>query len=85
MVWGTISYDSKKTFVVISGTLTANLYVRLVIEPVVLLFLIAITRSVFQQNKAFRYTAAVTLRSLQIVDMLPRNARSSDISPIERV
>ena len=36
MVWGTISYDSRSTLVVIPNTLTANLYVSLVIQPVVL-------------------------------------------------
>ncbi|GBM66194.1 hypothetical protein AVEN_55165-1 [Araneus ventricosus] len=39
MVWGANSYDSRSTLVVIPRTLTANLYVSLVIQPVVLLFM----------------------------------------------
>ncbi|GBM95972.1 hypothetical protein AVEN_7268-1 [Araneus ventricosus] len=38
MVWGAISYDSRSTLVVIPNTLNANLYVSLVIQPVVLPF-----------------------------------------------
>ncbi|GBN12951.1 hypothetical protein AVEN_165564-1, partial [Araneus ventricosus] len=39
MVWGTISYDSRSTLVIIPRALTANLYVSLVIQPVVLPFI----------------------------------------------
>ena len=49
MVWGAISYDSRSTLVVIPNTLTANLYVSLVIQPVVLPFMNSIQGGIFQQ------------------------------------
>ncbi|GBL96936.1 hypothetical protein AVEN_182517-1 [Araneus ventricosus] len=48
MVWGAISYDSRSTLVVIPRTLTSNLYVSLVIQPVVLPFMNSIQGGVFQ-------------------------------------
>ncbi|GBN30120.1 hypothetical protein AVEN_174380-1 [Araneus ventricosus] len=39
MVWGAICYDSRNTLVVIPRTLTANLFISLVIQPVVLPFM----------------------------------------------
>ncbi|GBL92756.1 hypothetical protein AVEN_119136-1 [Araneus ventricosus] len=39
MVWESISNDSRSTLVVIPRTLTANLYISLVIQPVVLPFM----------------------------------------------
>ncbi|GBM03329.1 hypothetical protein AVEN_256879-1 [Araneus ventricosus] len=50
MVWGAISYDSRSTLVVIPRTLTANLYVSLVIQPVVLPFMNSIQGGVYQQD-----------------------------------
>ncbi|GBN01746.1 hypothetical protein AVEN_73116-1, partial [Araneus ventricosus] len=47
MVWGAISYDIRGTLVVIPRTLTANLYVSLVIQPVVLPFMNSFQRGVF--------------------------------------
>ncbi|GBM58835.1 hypothetical protein AVEN_206014-1 [Araneus ventricosus] len=47
IVWAVISYDSRSTLVFIPRTLTANLYVRLVIELVVLTF-ITIPGGIFQ-------------------------------------
>jgi transposase len=85
MVWGAISYGSRSTLVVIPHTLTANVYVSLVIQPVVLPFMSSIPGGVFQQDNARPHTAAVTQRALQGVDMLPWPARSPDLSPIEHV
>ncbi|GBM33159.1 hypothetical protein AVEN_83671-1 [Araneus ventricosus] len=70
MVWGAISYDSRSTPVVIPCTLTANLYVSLVIQPVVLPFMNSIQGGVFEQDNARPRTAVVTQHSLQSVDML---------------
>ncbi|GBL92307.1 hypothetical protein AVEN_35850-1 [Araneus ventricosus] len=47
MVWGAISYDSSSTLVVAPRTLTANLYVSLVIQPVVLPFMNSIQGGYF--------------------------------------
>ncbi|GBN35713.1 Transposable element Tc1 transposase [Araneus ventricosus] len=85
MVWGAISYDSRSTLVVIPNTLNANLYVSLVIQPVVLPFMSSIQGGIFQQNNARPHTAAVSQRALQGVDILPWPARSPDLSPIELV
>ncbi|GBM96407.1 hypothetical protein AVEN_24713-1 [Araneus ventricosus] len=52
MVWGAISYDSRSTLVVIPRTLTANLYVSLVINYVVLPFMNNIQGDVSQQDNA---------------------------------
>ena len=85
MVWGTISYDSRSTFVVIPNTLTANLYVSLVIQPLVLPFMNSIQGGVFQQDNACPYAVLITQLALQSADMLPWPARSPDLSPIEHV
>ncbi|GBM14935.1 hypothetical protein AVEN_77329-1 [Araneus ventricosus] len=69
MVWGSISYDSRSTLVVIPLTLTANLYVSLVIPPVVLPFLNSIQGGVFQQDNARPHTAVVIQHALQSVDI----------------
>ncbi|GBL78096.1 hypothetical protein AVEN_143391-1 [Araneus ventricosus] len=85
MVWGAISYDSRSTLVVIPRTLTANLYVSLVIQPVVLPFMNSIQGGVFQQNNARPHTAIVSQHALQSADMLPWPARSPDLSPMEHI
>ncbi|GBO15117.1 hypothetical protein AVEN_231146-1 [Araneus ventricosus] len=83
MVWGAISYDSRSTLVVIPNTLNANLYVSLVIQPVVLPFMRSIQGGILQQDNARPHTAAVSQRALQGVDILHWPARSPDLSPIE--
>ncbi|GBN87752.1 hypothetical protein AVEN_148099-1 [Araneus ventricosus] len=83
MVWGAISYYSRSTLMVIPRTLTANLYVSLVIQPVVLPCMSSIQGGVFQQVNARPHTVVVTQHSLHSVDMLPWPTRSPDLSPIE--
>ncbi|GBM17306.1 hypothetical protein AVEN_237291-1 [Araneus ventricosus] len=85
MVWGAISYGSRNTLVVIPRTLTANLYVSLVIQPVVLPFMNSIQGGVFQQDNARPHTAVVTQHDLKSVDMLLWPARSPDLSLFEHV
>ncbi|GBN99014.1 hypothetical protein AVEN_29717-1, partial [Araneus ventricosus] len=85
MVWRAISYDSRSTLVVTPRTLTADLYVRLVIQSVVLSFMNSIQGGVFEQDNASPYTAVVIQHALQSVDMLPWSTRSPDLSPIEHV
>ncbi|GBL91237.1 hypothetical protein AVEN_195124-1 [Araneus ventricosus] len=75
----------RSTLAVIPRTLTANLYVSLVIPPVVLPFMNSIEGGVFQQDNARPHTAIVAQHALQSVDMLPWPARSPDLSPIEHV
>ncbi|GBN74320.1 Transposable element Tc1 transposase [Araneus ventricosus] len=85
MVRGAISYGSRSTLVVIPRTVTANLYVSLVIQPVVLPFMNSIQRGVFQQDKARPHTVVVTQHALQSVYMLPWPARSPYLSPMQNV
>ncbi|GBM54029.1 hypothetical protein AVEN_215401-1 [Araneus ventricosus] len=80
-----ISYVSRSTLVVIPSTVTANLYVSLVIQPVALSFKNRIQGGVFQQDIARPHTAVVTQHALQSVVRLPWPARSPDLSPIEHV
>ncbi|GBM40337.1 hypothetical protein AVEN_23898-1 [Araneus ventricosus] len=74
---------SRSTLVVIPRILTANLYVSLVIQPVVLPFMNSIQGDVFQQDNARPHTAIVAQHALQSVDMLFWTARSPDLYPIE--
>ncbi|GFY14630.1 HTH_Tnp_Tc3_2 domain-containing protein [Trichonephila clavipes] len=67
MVRGAISYDSKNSLMVITNTLTANLYVNLVIHPIVLPFMNCIQRGIFEQNYARPHTAVITQCALQSV------------------
>ncbi|GFX20005.1 transposable element Tcb2 transposase [Trichonephila clavipes] len=75
MIWGAISCDSWSTFVVIPKTLTANLYISLVIQPIVLPF----------KEEFLPHTVVVMLCAVQRVDMLPWPARSPDLSQIKHV
>ncbi|GFV34328.1 uncharacterized protein TNCV_4023431 [Trichonephila clavipes] len=71
MVWGAISYDGRSTLVIIPNTMTANLYVSLVIQPIVLPFMNSIPGRVFQQENARSHTVIEMEHALQSVDMLP--------------
>ncbi|GFV51645.1 uncharacterized protein TNCV_1320011 [Trichonephila clavipes] len=85
MVWGAISYDSRSTLVVIRNTLTANLYVSLVIQPLVLPFMNSIQRGIFLQNNARPRISVVTQQALQNADILPWPVRFPDLSPVEQI
>ncbi|GFW26187.1 uncharacterized protein TNCV_3396831 [Trichonephila clavipes] len=64
IVFGTISYDRKSIRVVIPNTLTANLYVYLVIQPIVLPIVNSFQGEMFRQDNAYFDTTVVTQRSL---------------------
>ncbi|GBM54107.1 hypothetical protein AVEN_247717-1 [Araneus ventricosus] len=66
-------------------TLTANLWVSLVIRPAMLPFMSSIKEGVLQQDKALTHNAVVTQHALQSVDMLPWPSRSPDLSTTENV
>ncbi|GFX87851.1 HTH_Tnp_Tc3_2 domain-containing protein [Trichonephila clavipes] len=57
-------YDCWSTLVVIPNALTANLWVSLVIQPIVLSFMNSIQRGVIQQDNARLHTTVVTQRAL---------------------
>ena len=56
---------------VIPNTLTSNLYVTLVIQPVVLQLMNSIQGRVFQQDNDRPHTAFETQYALQNADMIP--------------
>ncbi|GFW97052.1 transposable element Tc1 transposase [Trichonephila clavipes] len=85
MVWGAISYGRRSIFVTIPNILSADLYVNLVIQPIVLPFMNSIQGGVFLLDNARPHTAVVTQRALQSVGMLPWPVRSPDLSPIEHI
>lgn len=85
MVWGAISFHSRTPLVVISGTLTAQRYVDLILRPVLLPFMSSHPGLIFQQDNARPHTARVSTACLSACCTLPWPARSPDLSPIEHV
>ncbi|GFV82765.1 uncharacterized protein TNCV_4147331 [Trichonephila clavipes] len=85
MVWEAVSYGSRITLFVIPNTLTADLYVSLVIQPIVLPFMNNIQGGVFQLDNARPHIVVGTQRALQNVGMLPWLARSPDMFLNEHV
>lgn len=83
IVWRAICYESRSILLVIPRNLTLNLYVGLIIHPVLLLFVSSIQDGVLQQNSAHPPTAVVTQLILQLVNMLLWPARSRDLSTNE--
>ncbi|GFW14934.1 uncharacterized protein TNCV_4658951 [Trichonephila clavipes] len=71
MVWRAISYHRRNTLVVIPITLSANMYVSLVVQLIVLPFVNSSQRGFYQQNNPCPHTTVVTKRALQSVGMLP--------------
>lgn len=54
MVWGAICYDSRSTLVVMSHILIANMYFRLMIQPVLLPLINSIQGGAFQSAVPYR-------------------------------
>lgn len=54
---------SRNTVVAIPITLTANFYIRLVIESVVLPFLVTISEGIFEQDNARPHAITITQRA----------------------
>ncbi|GFV60729.1 HTH_Tnp_Tc3_2 domain-containing protein [Trichonephila clavipes] len=67
MVWKAISCDRRSPLVVIPNTLTANLYVSLVIFPIVLPFINITGRGVFHQDNARLLTVVETQHVQRVV------------------
>ncbi|GFV21889.1 uncharacterized protein TNCV_4525761 [Trichonephila clavipes] len=70
---------------VIPNALIANLYISLVIQPIVPLFMNSIQGGSFQQDNVSPLIAVVTQLALQFVEMLPWPERYPDLSPNEHV
>ncbi|GFV56745.1 transposable element Tcb1 transposase [Trichonephila clavipes] len=87
MVWGGIGYHSRTPLVRIADTLSSQLYISKVLEPVLLLFLHGLGTAIFQQDNARPHVARIVQRffvNIQI-ELLPWPARSLDLSPIENM
>ncbi|GFW66563.1 transposable element Tc3 transposase [Trichonephila clavipes] len=85
MVWGSITYDSRSTLIVMRGTLTGQRYVDDILRPHVGPFLNGLPRAIFQQENARPHTARVAQDFLRHFQILPWPARSPDLSPVEHV
>lgn len=56
IVWGTILFHSRTSFVVIQDNLTEQWYGSEILRPVLLLFLLQHPRAVFQHDNAWSHT-----------------------------
>ncbi|GFS76512.1 transposable element Tc1 transposase [Trichonephila clavipes] len=83
MVWGAISFDSRKPLVGIRGTLTAQRYVNDILGIVLLPFLLQYPDFIFQQDNAKPHTARVAINCLTACQTLHWPAGSLDLSQIE--
>ncbi|GFU64304.1 transposable element Tcb1 transposase [Trichonephila clavipes] len=87
MVWGGIGYHSRTPLVRIAGTLNSQCYISEVLEPVVLPYLHGLATAIFQQDNARPHVARFFQRFFinHQIALLPRPARSPDVSPIENM
>ncbi|GFX08309.1 transposable element Tcb1 transposase [Trichonephila clavipes] len=81
MVWGTIAYDSRSTFIVMRGTLTGQLYVDDILRPHVGPFLNGLPGAIFQQDNVRPHTARVAEDFLHHFQTLLWPAHSPDLVP----
>ncbi|GFU10392.1 transposable element Tc1 transposase [Trichonephila clavipes] len=83
MVWGNISYDSRRT-----SWLSQTHFARQSgneIQTIVFPFMNSIQGGVFQQDNGRPHTTVVTQRAVQSVNKLPSPTRSPVLSPIEHM
>ncbi|GFV33673.1 transposable element Tc1 transposase [Trichonephila clavipes] len=85
MVWGTITYDSRSTLIVMRGTLTGQRYVDDIIQPHVGSFLNGLTGEIFHEDNARPHTARVAQDILRHFQTLPWPARSPYLFPVEHM
>ncbi|PRD25578.1 UNVERIFIED_CONTAM: hypothetical protein NCL1_40522 [Trichonephila clavipes] len=71
MVWGDTMFDHRIPLVHIDGRLTADRYITLVMEPVVLPLLHCASNTVFQLDNARPHVARRTFNNLTGFDILP--------------
>ncbi|GFV43180.1 DDE_3 domain-containing protein [Trichonephila clavipes] len=85
MGWGTITYDSLSTLIVIRGILTGQRYVDDILRPHVRPFLNGLTGAIFQQDNARPHAARVAQDFLRHFEILAWPVHSPDLSPVEHV
>ncbi|KFM65075.1 Transposable element Tcb1 transposase, partial [Stegodyphus mimosarum] len=87
MLWGGNGYHSRTPLVRIGGTLNSQRYIFEVLEPVVLPYLQGLPTAIFQHDNARPHVARIVqgfFKNPQI-ELLPRPARSPDLSQIENI
>ncbi|GFV72030.1 transposable element Tcb2 transposase [Trichonephila clavipes] len=85
IVWGVIAYNTWSPLVLIRGTMTAQWYVHDILQPHVLPIMQRLPGAIFQKDNARPHTLRVSQVCLRTVTILPRPARSLDLSPIEHI
>ncbi|GFV98651.1 transposable element Tcb2 transposase [Trichonephila clavipes] len=85
IVWGVIAYNTRSRLVLIRGTMTAQRYIHVILQPHVLPFMQRLPGGIFQQDIARPHTARVLQDCLRAVTTLPRSSRSPYLSPIEHI
>ncbi|GFV42547.1 transposable element Tcb1 transposase [Trichonephila clavipes] len=86
MVWGAIAYNTRLPLVLIRGTMTAQWYVRDILQPHVLPLMQRIPGAIFlQDNAQAADTATVSQGFLRTVNTLLWPARSPDLFLIEHI
>ncbi|GFV85855.1 transposable element Tcb1 transposase [Trichonephila clavipes] len=87
MVWGGIGYHSRTSLVRTARTLSSQLYISEVLEPVVLHFLQGLAAAIFQQYNARPHVVSIVQRFFvnHQFELFPWQARSPDLSPIENM
>ncbi|KFM57949.1 Transposable element Tcb1 transposase, partial [Stegodyphus mimosarum] len=87
MVWGGIRYHSRTPLVHIAGILNSQRYIFEVLEPVVLPYLQGLPTAIFQQDNARPHVTHIVQGFFvnRQIELLPRPARSPDLSPIENM
>ncbi|GFW25249.1 transposable element Tcb1 transposase [Trichonephila clavipes] len=84
---GGIGYHSRTSLVCIAGTLNSQRYISEVLEPVILPYLQGLTTAIFLEDNARPHVARIVQRFFvnHQIELLPRSARSPDLSPIENM
>ncbi|GFW84304.1 transposable element Tcb2 transposase [Trichonephila clavipes] len=85
MVWAAIAYNTRSLLVLVRAIMTAQRYVRDILQPHVLPVMQRLPGAIFQQDNARPHTARVSQDCLRTDTTLPWASRSSDFSPIERI
>ena len=85
MIWSVISFDSRTYVIVISGTVTKQLYDKDILQPAMLPFILRHPGLTFQDDNARLHTAHVAMNCLTVCPILPWPTLLPDLSLIEHI
>ncbi|GFX99878.1 transposable element Tcb2 transposase [Trichonephila clavipes] len=85
MVWGSITYHTRSTLVLVLGTMRAQCYVHDIQQPHVLPLMQRLPGAIFQQDNAPPHMAKVSQDCPRTVTTLLWPARSPDLFPIKHI